>query len=111
MPFNSAQKYAIECINGPCLILAGAGSGKTKVIINKIIYLIKSCQYQPENIVAVTFTNKAAHEIKKRLKKYLNTRQIKNIMISTFHSLGLEIIKKEIHLLDFEANFSLFNNS
>ncbi|CAL4325831.1 UvrD-helicase domain-containing protein [Buchnera aphidicola] len=109
MSLNSIQKNAIHCTNGPCLILAGAGSGKTKVIINKIIHLIKNCQYQPENIVAVTFTNKAAHEIKIRLAKYLNAIHIKNMIISTFHSLGLEIIRKEIKSFDLDINFCIFD--
>ncbi|AYN24508.1 DNA helicase Rep [Buchnera aphidicola] len=109
MPLNFNQRNAIELINGPCLILAGAGSGKTKVIINKIIYLINYCQCKPGNIIAVTFTNKAAHEIKVRLAKNLNYLQIKKMIISTFHSLGLEIIKKEINALEFDSNFSLFD--
>ncbi|QCI18539.1 DNA helicase Rep [Buchnera aphidicola (Aphis nasturtii)] len=109
MPLNCIQKNAVEFINGPCLILAGAGSGKTKVIINKIIYLIKYCEYQPKNIIALTFTNKAAHEIKLRLLKYLSTFEIKQITISTFHSFGLTIIKKEIDFLELNPNFSLFD--
>lgn len=109
MPLNCIQKNAVEFINGPCLILAGAGSGKTKVIINKIIYLIKYCQYQPKNIIALTFTNKAAYEIKLRLLKYLDIFEIKQITISTFHSFGLKIIKKEIDFLELNSNFSLFD--
>ncbi|QCI19103.1 DNA helicase Rep [Buchnera aphidicola] len=109
MSLNYVQKNAVEFINGPCLILAGAGSGKTKVIINKIIYLIKYCEYQPKNIIALTFTNKAAHEIKIRLLKYLNPIQIQQIIISTFHSFGLQIIKKEIEFLELNPNFSLFD--
>ncbi|WP_343154246.1 UvrD-helicase domain-containing protein [Buchnera aphidicola (Aphis aurantii)] len=109
MPLNDIQENAVKLIYGPCLILAGAGSGKTKVIINKIIYLIKYCQYEPKNVIALTFTNKAAHEIKLRLLKYLNISQIKQIVISTFHSFGLKIIKKEIDFLKLDSNFSLFD--
>lgn len=109
MSLNLAQKKAIEFINGPCLILAGAGSGKTKVIINKIIYLINQCQYQPDNIAAVTFTNKAAYEMRIRLSEHLNILAIKKMIISTFHSLGLEIIKQEIDALKFNENFTLFD--
>ncbi|QCI17389.1 DNA helicase Rep [Buchnera aphidicola (Aphis helianthi)] len=109
MPLNYIQKNAVEFVNGPCLILAGAGSGKTKVIINKIIYLIKYCQYQPNNIIALTFTNKAAHEIKLRLLEYLSIFQIQQMIISTFHSFGLKIIKKEIDFLELNSNFSLFD--
>lgn len=109
MSLNYVQKHAVEFINGPCLILAGAGSGKTKVIINKIIYLIKNCQYQPNNIIALTFTNKAAYEIKARLLEHLNIFEIQRIIISTFHSFGLQIIKKEINFLGLNSNFSLFD--
>ncbi|QCI25772.1 DNA helicase Rep [Buchnera aphidicola (Sitobion avenae)] len=111
MHLNSAQKNAIELTNGPCLILAGAGSGKTKVIVNKIIYLINNCKYNPYNIAAVTFTNKAAYEMRIRLSEYLNTSKIKKIIISTFHSLGLEIIKKEIDTLNFNSNFTLIDET
>jgi len=111
MHLNSAQKNAIELTNGPCLILAGAGSGKTKVIVNKIIYLINNCKYNPHNIAAVTFTNKAAYEMRIRLSEYLNTSKIKKIIISTFHSLGLEIIKKEIDTLNFNSNFTLIDET
>jgi len=109
MSLNPAQKNAIELTKGPCLVLAGAGSGKTKVIINKIIYLINHCQYKPKNIIAVTFTNKAAHEIKIRLAKHLGIEKVKKIIISTFHSLGLKIIKKEINSLEFNSNFALLD--
>ncbi|MCU4137211.1 DNA helicase Rep [Buchnera aphidicola (Sitobion miscanthi)] len=111
MHLNSAQKNAIELTNGPCLILAGAGSGKTKVIVNKIIYLINNCKYNPHNIAAVTFTNKAAYEMRIRLSEYLNTSKIKKMIISTFHSLGLEIIKKEIDTLNFNSNFTLIDET
>ncbi|QCI23017.1 DNA helicase Rep [Buchnera aphidicola] len=109
MSLNLTQKNAVEFTNGPCLILAGAGSGKTKVIINKIIYLINKCEYKPDNIAAVTFTNKAAYEMRIRLSQCLNISQIKRITISTFHSLGLNIIKEEINELRFNYNFTLLD--
>lgn len=109
MSLNFAQKNAIEFTNGPCLILAGAGSGKTKVIINKIVYLINHCQYIPNNIAAVTFTNKAAYEMRMRLSEYLDISKTKNMIISTFHSLGLKIIKQEMNTLKFSANFTLLD--
>ncbi|AEO08355.1 UvrD-helicase domain-containing protein [Buchnera aphidicola] len=109
MCLNIVQKKAIKYINGPCLILAGAGSGKTKVIINKIIYLIDKCKYKPNNIAAITFTNKAAYEMKIRLSKYLNCLKVNQIIVSTFHSLGLKIIKKEIKELKLNNNFTLFD--
>ncbi|ANZ22768.1 ATP-dependent DNA helicase Rep [Buchnera aphidicola (Diuraphis noxia)] len=109
MSLNFAQKNAVKLITGPCLILAGAGSGKTKVIINKIVYLIKYGAYKSHNIAAVTFTNKAAYEMRTRLSKHLNILKTKNINISTFHSLGLKIIKHEIKSLRFHDNFTLFD--
>ncbi|QCI24624.1 DNA helicase Rep [Buchnera aphidicola (Muscaphis stroyani)] len=109
MSLNFAQKNAVKLVTGPCLILAGAGSGKTKVIVNKIIHLIKCCKHKSKNIAAVTFTNKAAHEMKVRLSKNLNFLEIQEMIISTFHALGLRIIKEEINSLKLNSNFSLFD--
>lgn len=107
---NNNQKNAIEFISDPCLILAGAGSGKTKVIINKIVYLINYCKYEPENIVAITFTNKAAYEMKVRIVKELSAHIVKKLTITTFHSFGLRIIQSEIKHLNINLNFSLVNS-
>ncbi|QCI21861.1 ATP-dependent DNA helicase Rep [Buchnera aphidicola (Hyadaphis tataricae)] len=109
MLLNFAQKNAIKCIKGPCLILAGAGSGKTKVIVNKIIHLIKNCQYSPNNIASVTFTNRAAYEMKSRLAKHLSISTTNQIIVSTFHALGLKIIQQEIDTLHFNINFTLLD--
>ncbi|ABJ90834.1 UvrD-helicase domain-containing protein [Buchnera aphidicola] len=109
MILNKIQKKAIHLINNPCLILAGAGSGKTSVIINKIIVLIKIYGYNPKKIFAITFTNKAAKEIKLRLVNQLTMKQIKEISISTFHSLGLKIIRNEYKFLGLIENFTLFD--
>ncbi|WP_232036812.1 UvrD-helicase domain-containing protein [Buchnera aphidicola] len=106
---NNVQKKAIHIINNPCLILAGAGSGKTSVIINKVITLITVYHYDPKKIFAITFTNKAAKEIELRLFKKLTVQQTNDITISTFHSLGLKIIKNEYRLLGLRKNFTLFD--
>ncbi|VFP79385.1 UvrD-helicase domain-containing protein [Buchnera aphidicola] len=111
MILNKIQQKAIHIINNPCLILAGAGSGKTSVIINKIIALIKVYQYDPKKIFALTFTNKAAKEIELRLFEKLTINQIQDITISTFHSLGLKIIRNEYKLLGLKSNFTLFDES
>lgn len=107
MFLNINQNQAIRFIQGPCLILAGAGSGKTKVIINKIIYLINQCGYDTKNIAAVTFTNKAAQEMKNRISEHIPLVESNKIIISTFHSLGIKIIRSGIDKLGIKSNFSL----
>jgi len=110
MRLNPSQQHAVECVTGPCLVLAGAGSGKTRVITNKIAYLIRQCGYQARHIAAVTFTNKAAREMKERVAQTLGRQEARGLMISTFHTLGLEIIKREYAALGMKANFSLFDD-
>ncbi|WP_159567755.1 DNA helicase Rep [Budvicia diplopodorum] len=110
MRMNPRQQQAVEFVTGPCLVLAGAGSGKTRVIINKIAYLIRECGYQARHIAAVTFTNKAAREMKERLAQTLGRKEARGIIISTFHTLGLEIIKREFAALNMKSNFSLFDD-
>ena len=110
MRMNPSQQQAVEFVTGPCLVLAGAGSGKTRVIINKIAYLIRECGYQARHIAAVTFTNKAAREMKERLAQTLGRKEARGIIISTFHTLGLEIIKREFAALNMKSNFSLFDD-
>ncbi|MDP4983384.1 DNA helicase Rep [Pseudoalteromonas tunicata] len=110
MKLNPSQDEAVKFISGPCLVLAGAGSGKTRVITNKIAYLVQKCEYQAKNIAAVTFTNKAAREMKERLSQTLGKKEAKGVWVSTFHTLGLEIIKKELMTLGFKPGFSLFDD-
>lgn len=107
---NANQQHAVEAVNGPCLVLAGAGSGKTRVITSKIAHLIRQCGYQPRQIAAVTFTNKAAREMKERVAKTLGRKEARGLMIATFHTLGMEIIKRECVALGMKSNFSLFDN-
>lgn len=110
MKLNPKQDEAVKYISGPCLVLAGAGSGKTRVITNKIDYLVQKCEYQARNIAAVTFTNKAAKEMRERVLKTLGKQESKGLWVSTFHTLGLEIIKKELKTLGFKPGFSLFDD-
>ena len=110
MKLNPGQQQAVEYVRGPCLVLAGAGSGKTRVITNKIAHLIRNTGYQPRQIAAVTFTNKAAREMKERVAQTLGRKEAKGLMISTFHTLGLEIIKREYKALGMKSNFSLFDD-
>ncbi|QFU03658.1 ATP-dependent DNA helicase Rep [Pseudoalteromonas sp. THAF3] len=110
MKLNPQQNEAVKYISGPCLVLAGAGSGKTRVITNKIAYLVQQCEYRARNIAAVTFTNKAAKEMRERVAQTLGKQEAKGLWVSTFHTLGLEIIKKELKTLGFKAGFSLFDD-
>ena len=108
MRLNSRQQQAVEAVTAPCLVLAGAGSGKTRVIIHKIVHLIRHHGYQARHIAAVTFTNKAAREMKARAAKTLLRHEARGLIVSTFHTLGLEIIKHEYSAL--KAQFSLFDD-
>lgn len=110
MKLNPAQNDAVHYVSGPCLVLAGAGSGKTRVIINKIAYLVEKCGYKARNIAAVTFTNKAAREMKERVAQSMGRKEARGLWISTFHTLGLEIIKREHKVLGLKPGFSLFDD-
>ena len=109
MKLNPQQQQAVEYVSGPCLVLAGAGSGKTRVIINKIAHLIGKCGYLPKQIAAVTFTNKAAREMKERVAQSIGKKSSKGLIVSTFHTLGFDIIKREYKHLGFKANMTLFD--
>ncbi|EKF9219290.1 DNA helicase Rep [Vibrio cholerae] len=110
MKLNPRQDEAVKYVSGPCLVLAGAGSGKTRVITNKIAYLVQQCGYKARNIAAVTFTNKAAREMKERVAQTLGKGESRGLMVSTFHTLGLNIIRREFKALGLKAGFSLFDN-
>ncbi|HHW7570061.1 ATP-dependent DNA helicase rep [Mannheimia haemolytica] len=109
MKLNSQQQQAVEYTQGACLVLAGAGSGKTRVIINKIAHLIAHCGYSPKQIAAVTFTNKAAREMRERVAHSIGKENSKGLTISTFHTLGFEILKREYKLLGFKSGMTLFD--
>ncbi|NPU91163.1 MAG: DNA helicase Rep [Gammaproteobacteria bacterium] len=107
---NPRQSEAVKYIDGPLLVLAGAGSGKTSVITRKIAYLIEQCDLPAHRIVAVTFTNKAAREMKERVSHLVKGKQARGLTISTFHNLGLNIIRKELKLLGLKNGFSIFDD-
>ncbi|MDY2947965.1 MAG: DNA helicase Rep [Mannheimia varigena] len=109
MKLNSQQQQAVEYTQGACLVLAGAGSGKTRVIINKIAHLIAHCGYSPKQIAAVTFTNKAAREMRERVAHSIGKENSKGLTISTFHTLGFDILKREYKLLGFKSGMTLFD--
>ncbi|WP_280569921.1 DNA helicase Rep [Chromohalobacter sp. 296-RDG] len=106
---NPRQQEAVRYIDGPCLVLAGAGSGKTSVITTKIAYLVQECGMSARKIAAVTFTNKAAREMKERVGEMLKGREGHGLTVSTFHTLGLNIIRGELKTLGYKPGFSLFD--
>jgi ATP-dependent DNA helicase Rep len=106
---NPQQKAAAQYINGPLLVLAGAGSGKTSVITRKIAWLIRDYGIPPRNIVAVTFTNKAAREMKTRVADLMDGQHSKELLISTFHSFGLKILREHLEEIGYRPGFSLYD--
>ncbi|WP_254276172.1 DNA helicase Rep [Halomonas sp. 3H] len=106
---NPRQQEAVRYIDGPCLVLAGAGSGKTSVITTKIAYLVQACGMSARRIAAVTFTNKAAREMKERVGSMLKGKEGHGLTVSTFHTLGLNIIRRELKALGYKPGFSLFD--
>ena len=106
---NESQLEAVKTTEGPLLVLAGAGSGKTKVLTTRVAYLIEELGIDPKSILAITFTNKAAKEMKDRVIKMLGDVGYK-IQISTFHSFGLTIIKENYKLLGYEKNFTILDS-
>jgi ATP-dependent DNA helicase Rep len=108
---NPQQREAIHYLDGPLLVLAGAGSGKTRVITQKIAYLVQDCGFQPRNVAAITFTNKAAKEMQERIGKILSKQQADQLQISTFHSLGVRILREEAKALGYKPRFSIFDSA
>ncbi|KTT04143.1 ATP-dependent DNA helicase Rep [Pseudomonas oryzihabitans] len=106
---NPRQAEAVAYISGPLLVLAGAGSGKTSVITRKIAYLVQQCGIRAQYICAVTFTNKAAREMKARVASLLKAGEGRGLTVSTFHNLGLNIIRREYVHLGYKPGFSIFD--
>lgn len=108
---NPRQKQAVKHLDSPLLVLAGAGSGKTRVITQKIAYLIRDCGMRASHIAAVTFTNKAAREMKERVGGIISGKESKGLTVSTFHTLGLNILKREHALAGLRPGFSIYDAS
>ena len=106
---NPRQLEAVRYVGGPLLVLAGAGSGKTRVIARKIAHLVGECGLAPRHIAAVTFTNKAAREMKARVASALQGREGRGLTISTFHTLGLDILRRDHARAELRRGFSLFD--
>lgn len=105
---NSAQSQAVITTEGRVLILAGAGSGKTSVLAYRIAYLLQFLHIEPEAILGLTFTNKAAQEMRSRVARIVGSKLAKKLTLSTFHSFCMQLLRKEIHLLGYTNNFTLY---
>ncbi len=108
---NDKQREAAETIEGPVLILAGAGSGKTRTITYRIAHMVDNLGIKTDCILGVSFTNKAAKEMRERVHTLLGSRKSKGLALLTFHSLGVRILKKEIDKLGYHLNFSIYDQS
>ncbi|NOT18362.1 MAG: UvrD-helicase domain-containing protein [Sulfuriferula sp.] len=108
---NAPQREAVKYLDGPVLVLAGAGSGKTRVITQKISYLIDECGYAPNHIAAITFTNKAAREMQERVDKLRPGKPAKGLTVCTFHALGVQIMRQEAHRLGYKPQFSILDSA
>ena len=106
---NTAQMRAVHQLQGPCLVLAGAGSGKTRVIVHKIARLLQA-GYEPAQIAAITFTNKSAQEMRERAKALIGPRAAKSLVVSTFHSLGVRILRGDGQRLGLKEKFSILDS-
>lgn len=108
---NPAQREAVEQTEGPILILAGAGSGKTRVLTTRIGYLMKEKKVKAENILAITFTNKAANEMRERVDETLNDEDTSAMWITTFHSCCVRILRKSINKIGYNRSFVIYDSS
>eukprot|EP01035_Chromulina_nebulosa_P011390 gene11390-15235_t len=106
---NDAQMEAVHYLRGPCLVLAGAGSGKTRVITHKIARLLQA-GLAPKQIAAITFTNKAALEMRERAKSLVGAKAAKDLAISTFHSLGVRMLRESGAALGLKPQFSILDS-
>lgn len=106
---NPAQQQAVETVAGRVLVLAGAGSGKTRVLTLRIAYLVNQCHVSPKQILGLTFTNKAAAEMRQRIAKMVDPKLAKQVTLSTFHSFCLQVLRADIHRLGYTPHFSLYD--
>ena len=107
---NPRQEEAVLHTEGPLLVMAGAGSGKTRVLTHRIAYLIEEKEVNPWNILAITFTNKAAKEMKERVNKLLETGG-EDVWVSTFHSMCVRILRRDVDQIGYNRNFTIIDPS
>ena len=105
---NPAQREAVLCTEGPLLVLAGAGSGKTRVLTYRIAHMLADNGVQPWEILAITFTNKAAAEMRERLAQLVGTRS-RGMWVSTFHSMCVRMLRADAERLGFTKNFTIYD--
>ncbi len=108
---NDSQKAAVEYIDGPSLVIAGAGSGKTRVLTYKIAYLIAQAGLKPWEIMALTFTNKAAREMKERISQLVGAEDVRYLRMGTFHSIFSHILRVEAEILGYTGDFTIYDES
>jgi ATP-dependent DNA helicase Rep len=108
---NPPQREAARYLDGPLLVLAGAGSGKTRVITHKIAYLIGECGFKPSTIAAITFTNKAAREMQDRASKLTQSVNTKGLIVTTFHSMGLRMLREDAAFAELKPSFSILDSA
>lgn len=106
---NKEQKIAVQHQKGPLLVLSGAGTGKTRVLTSRFVYIVESLNIDFNKIIAVTFTNKAANEIKERVKAALN-HNIESPWIGTFHSIFAKFLRKHAHHVGLKNNFNILDS-
>ncbi len=107
---NPEQRRAVEVTEGPLLVLAGAGSGKTRVLTTRIAYLIGALGIPPDSVLAVTFTNKAAGEMRERVEKILGP-QSGDLWVGTFHSICVRILRRDISHLGYSRSFAIYDQA
>ncbi|MBQ0061746.1 MAG: UvrD-helicase domain-containing protein, partial [Bacteroidales bacterium] len=108
---NESQLNAVTYCDGPSLVIAGAGSGKTRVLTYKIAYLLEEKGYQPWNILALTFTNKAAREMRDRIERQLGATMSAGLWMGTFHSIFARILRKEASVLGYTSDYTIYDDS
>ena len=109
MSLNPEQEKAVRTCEGRVLILAGAGSGKTRVIVHRIAHLVRHLEKTPESIIGMTFTNKAAAEMRRRVQEMIGAQAAKMVTLCTFHSFCMQVLRREIHKMGYTRDFSLYD--
>lgn len=107
---NPEQRLAVEMTEGPLMVMAGAGSGKTRVLTHRIAYLIEEKQVYPSNILAITFTNKAAKEMRARVSDLVG-QVAQGMWIGTFHAICVRILRRYVHTIGYSSDFVIYDTS